>query len=195
VAADVAADVPVNAAADVSAGVSGDAEPRAEEAAQSAAAPLTTTATAPVAQAPGAAEPPTKQASPADAAEEAPALSPPEAAHLHVPGEEPARAANGSFDELAFLSGIVGADAPKTVQRDETRGGSALDDMLGTGSAGGRRSGEAPLASNIPGNTPIILRSSGAMEQSKTLKCTDCGAMNYPTEWYCERCGAELAAL
>ncbi len=30
---------------------------------------------------------------------------------------------------------------------------------------------------------------------SKTLKCVECGSMNRPTEWYCERCGAELAAL
>jgi outer membrane biosynthesis protein TonB len=29
----------------------------------------------------------------------------------------------------------------------------------------------------------------------KTLKCAECGSMNYPTEWYCERCGGELAAL
>lgn len=29
----------------------------------------------------------------------------------------------------------------------------------------------------------------------KTLKCGECGVMNFPTEWYCERCGAELAAL
>lgn len=29
----------------------------------------------------------------------------------------------------------------------------------------------------------------------KTLKCSECGSMNYPTEWYCERCGGELAAL
>ncbi len=29
----------------------------------------------------------------------------------------------------------------------------------------------------------------------KTLKCNECGSMNYPTEWYCERCGGELAAL
>ena len=29
----------------------------------------------------------------------------------------------------------------------------------------------------------------------KTLKCGECGTMNRPTEWYCERCGAELAAL
>ena len=29
----------------------------------------------------------------------------------------------------------------------------------------------------------------------KSLKCGECGAKNLPTEWYCERCGAELAAL
>jgi len=32
-------------------------------------------------------------------------------------------------------------------------------------------------------------------EQVKTLKCQECGTLNYPTEWYCERCGAELAAM
>ncbi len=30
---------------------------------------------------------------------------------------------------------------------------------------------------------------------AKTLKCSECGALNRPTEWYCERCGAELAAV
>lgn len=29
----------------------------------------------------------------------------------------------------------------------------------------------------------------------KTLKCQECGTFNFPTEWYCERCGGELAAL
>ena len=28
----------------------------------------------------------------------------------------------------------------------------------------------------------------------KSLKCHECGTMNFPTEWYCERCGGELAA-
>lgn len=28
----------------------------------------------------------------------------------------------------------------------------------------------------------------------KTLRCAECGAPNLPTEWYCERCGGELAA-
>jgi hypothetical protein len=32
-------------------------------------------------------------------------------------------------------------------------------------------------------------------EVAKTLKCRDCGTMNVATEWYCESCGAELAAL
>jgi len=32
-------------------------------------------------------------------------------------------------------------------------------------------------------------------EQTKTLKCGECDAMNFPTEWYCERCGAELAGM
>jgi len=53
--------------------------------------------------------------------------------------------------------------------------------------------GSAPMAANVTGNQPIILRSETS--QTKTLKCSDCGAMNFPTEWYCERCGAELAAL
>lgn len=42
---------------------------------------------------------------------------------------------------------------------------------------------------------PLNARPSGVTEISKSLKCSECGGMNYPTEWYCERCGAELAAL
>jgi hypothetical protein len=29
----------------------------------------------------------------------------------------------------------------------------------------------------------------------KTLKCLECGTMNAPTEWYCEKCGAELSTF
>lgn len=39
------------------------------------------------------------------------------------------------------------------------------------------------------------LRSSDVAEQPKTLKCAECGTMNYSSEWYCERCGAELAQI
>ncbi len=56
------------------------------------------------------------------------------------------------------------------------------------------RAAEPPMAANVSGNTPIVLRDKPA-EAAKTLKCSECGSMNYATEWYCERCGAELASL
>ena len=43
-------------------------------------------------------------------------------------------------------------------------------------------------------SVPAFLKDVPA-EQAKTLKCQECGTMNYPTEWYCERCGDELAAM
>lgn len=33
-----------------------------------------------------------------------------------------------------------------------------------------------------------------AVPVSRTLRCGECGAMNKPLEWYCEKCGAELTA-
>ncbi|HEY0995384.1 MAG TPA: hypothetical protein VGD77_05300 [Gemmatimonadaceae bacterium] len=67
--------------------------------------------------------------------------------------------------------------------------GSATDDLLPTQ----RTSKETPLASHVSSNNPMVLKSEGPA--TKTLKCSECGSMNVPTEWYCERCGAELAAL
>jgi hypothetical protein len=32
-------------------------------------------------------------------------------------------------------------------------------------------------------------------DAAKTLKCPECGTPNNPTEWYCERCGGELATV
>ena len=52
-----------------------------------------------------------------------------------------------------------------------------------------------PLAANVTESNPIELKPQGGPERHKTLKCQECGTMNYPTEWYCERCGAELAAV
>jgi hypothetical protein len=121
-----------------------------------------------------------------------------------------------SFDELAFLSSIVGkpgdggkpASAPEDqlverrssepllsatvgVAQEERPGDSLLAGLEHAKPAAGER----PLAANVSANMPIVLRTSAVTEQVKTLKCNECGAMNYPTEWYCERCGAELAAL
>jgi hypothetical protein len=52
-----------------------------------------------------------------------------------------------------------------------------------------------PLAANVTDANPIVLQPQGGPERHKTLKCQECGTMNYPTEWYCERCGAELVSV
>lgn len=57
-----------------------------------------------------------------------------------------------------------------------------------------RVSDELQPTSRDTGPMSSILRDM-PQEHVKTLKCAECGAMNYPTEWYCERCGAELAAM
>src|SRR5262249_51330202 len=80
---------------------------------------------------------------------------------------------------------------PVGVAQDENAG----ESLLAGGEKAKLATGEHPLAANVPANTPIVLRPSTTIEQAKTLKCNECGGLNYPTEWYCERCGAELAAL
>jgi hypothetical protein len=47
---------------------------------------------------------------------------------------------------------------------------------------------------NDTGGVPTFFRDV-PQEATKTLRCAGCGAMNLPTEWYCERCGSELAAM
>ncbi len=116
----------------------------------------------------------------------------------------------GSFDELAFLSEVVGQKDRSSAAGAQPSAGAgqvahagglghietASDSLLaGLDDTSRRASSEAPFAANVSGNIPIILRNSNPNEQAKTLKCGECGTMNYPTEWYCERCGAELAAL
>lgn len=55
-----------------------------------------------------------------------------------------------------------------------------------------QRSGKTPPS----GVAAVRSRSEAAKpDQSKTLKCPECGSPNYPTEWYCEKCGGELATM
>ena len=47
-----------------------------------------------------------------------------------------------------------------------------------------------------PGDGRVRRKTLGdADETAKTLRCTGCGTNNLPTEWYCEKCGAELSAF
>ena len=56
-----------------------------------------------------------------------------------------------------------------------------------------------PSGTTAVATPPSVPKSGGGQdprsEQHKTLKCPECGAANYPTEWYCERCGGELATM
>jgi len=107
----------------------------------------------------------------------------------------------GGFDELAFLSSVVdtpiGALDVPPGERAEGRDGDIVNMANDPGTilqGGAARSAGSPLAMNVSGNNPIVIKDK-VTETAKTLKCAECGAMNYPTEWYCERCGAELASL
>src|SRR6267378_2018615 len=63
----------------------------------------------------------------------------------------------------------------------------------------GGGSSTPPQTTTAVATPPSVPKSGGAgdprTEQHKTLKCPECGAANYPTEWYCERCGGELATM
>ena len=112
------------------------------------------------------------------------------------------------FNELEFLKSVVNPPGPGSPPGppapDAVRGG-ALSGLplveqgspTSASAASLARPGveePRPAARESTGEVPAFLKDVPP-EQVKTLKCQECGTMNYPTEWYCERCGAELAAL
>ena len=89
-------------------------------------------------------------------------------------------------DELAFLKSVTGEQAPRKPAPWKSDSGQmrAIDVAQEPPAvAVDSDASDAPVAR--PGSTANV----------KTLKCGECGTLNRPTEWYCERCGAELAAL
>jgi hypothetical protein len=118
-----------------------------------------------------------------------------------------------NVDELAFLKSVIGttpagaSPAPQAAQpvaepeppTAPKPPAKAAGKMVETPPPGpvirSKSGGEEPLAMHVTGANPIVLRSSGVVEQPKTMKCGECGSMNYPSEWYCERCGAELTSV
>ena len=83
----------------------------------------------------------------------------------------PAPASSGPDDELAFLRSVNVEIEQPSLGVSQPNGGAA-------------GAGAATEAERRP-----------SQPNSKTLKCGECGSLNRPTEWYCERCGAELAAV
>lgn len=159
-------------------------------------APATTPSAAVAPPAPLAPPPPIERRVPAELAEPARnrrsgEMIPP--ARAKDDDARPATKQTNAFDELAFL---------KSVTEDESHGPAV------SRASGSMRIPDIPSDARQPAATPArgigaegITKSDGGQAKrlsgtsDKTLKCADCGAMNQPTEWYCERCGAELSAL
>jgi hypothetical protein len=91
-----------------------------------------------------------------------------------VPERKPksAEAPGKSADELAFLRSVISSD-----------------------DATSNLKGKAGVAATAQDEDDEPRRPAPKGSAKKTVKCTDCGTLNLPTEWYCEMCGAELTAL
>jgi hypothetical protein len=98
------------------------------------------------------------------------------------PSTKPARPqpepAGPQGDELAFLKSVSDEEPSRMVGRRPSN--PAMTSPTAT----------APAKPPEPATTP-----KAGTGVAKTLKCGECGTLNRPTEWYCERCGAELAGV
>jgi hypothetical protein len=107
-----------------------------------------------------------------------PMAEPPEVQSPHLtqqPQPEPEPAAV-PVDELDFLKSVAN-ETPRTAGRRPSNPGMT-----------------APTATSAPPSAvPAVGKAAAGV--AKTLKCGECGTLNRPTEWYCERCGAELAGV
>jgi hypothetical protein len=104
-----------------------------------------------------------------------------------IPRQQPPKArehdhAGTPVDELAFLKSVADEEAKPAAPRRPSHPGPS-------GSGQGSRAVETAPPPPSPGGKP------GVPGVAKTLKCGECGTLNRPTEWYCERCGAELAGV
>lgn len=107
----------------------------------------------------------------------------PEPAHSRYapqPEPEPEPAA---VDELAFLKS-VSDEEPKPARRPSNPNLAAPNMAVPS-------VGRAP--ETVQTAVPTVSKAAAGV--AKTLKCGECGTLNRPTEWYCERCGAELAGV
>jgi hypothetical protein len=99
----------------------------------------------------------------------------------------PAKPPEPAADEMAFLKSV----SDETIPTRRTSGSTPRVTEPGAKPA------EPPAGGPDSGSQKIVIGGDRPSQSAtpKTLKCGECGALNRPTEWYCERCGAELAAL
>ena len=151
----------------------------------------------------------------AAAAAQAAANAAPAAPQAPVAPKGAELAGTPSFDELAFLNSVVGR-VSTPMKSDQLpplpRPSRPVTEIREGASAPSPKSSVAPQVPPAPAPNPkatplskpvvdeeptnALGKSTPRSSQAvKTLKCAECGTLNYPTEWYCERCGGELAAL
>jgi hypothetical protein len=110
-------------------------------------------------------------------------------ADLRAPAAERGPTGSGpSVDDRAPAPEVVAAGNGAQTRR------SAAPTPVLTSAPLVEKQGQEQNSTLTPGSIPAFLKDVPT-EQIKTLKCQECGTMNYPTEWYCERCGGELAAM
>ncbi len=86
--------------------------------------------------------------------------------------------------------------AQATATATPSEGNRSVSDTTSAASAPDGFDDLAFLRSVVDPSAPSgMARPSDSGTQQKTLRCTECSTMNLPTEWYCERCGGELAAF
>jgi outer membrane biosynthesis protein TonB len=148
------------------------------------------------------AEPPPAPPAPPPAPPPAAVVREPEPVHMAEPTPPPAarqapRAparepeithGTPAADELAFLKSVAPDEDKKPAPAQAAAPSPAPSRRSNPGAGTAGRSGEAATTQAAPAKP-------GAAGVAKTLKCGECGTLNRPTEWYCERCGAELAGI
>jgi hypothetical protein len=123
---------------------------------------------------------------PPAAPEPAPVPEPAKAPPAPARRKEAGRPKPEATDELAFL---------RSVTEDETQGPAPARASGAMREMPDLLSAIAPPAAEAAGTEGAKEGASRSSKAAKSLKCSECGTLNLPTEWYCERCGAELAAL
>jgi hypothetical protein len=137
----------------------------------------------------------------------------PEIAELEIEEPEPAKPAPPAPERPSLGAELGLRDLGKTGKREEPapkRAAAAQqetfdDDLeflkaLGEDSAPSKPVGpvrRGPISGPVEklADQEPIAKSRPSVINQRTLKCGECGALNLPTEWYCDRCGAELASL
>jgi hypothetical protein len=92
---------------------------------------------------------------------------------------------------------IAAAPPPQPEPVSEPVGDASLEPVASAASAAAAAASKPrSMKSPTGGVSAVRSRSEAARpDAAKTLKCPECGTANYPTEWYCERCGGELATM